>query len=104
MTSTRDRLSRLVIEDQRLTVLQLLAEAKGYDLSRHVLSPALEQLGHRPSTAALRTLLSWLEEQGMVTIKMIGEDLEVATLTSRGADVASGRASCPGIKRPPPDG
>ena len=94
--------ARLVAEDQRLAILRLLAEAEGYDLNRDILRAALAQLGHRPSLDRMRAQLAWLAEQGLIALRMAG-DIEVATLTERGADAACGRARIPGVRRPPPD-
>ena len=95
--------SAILSADLRLAVLRLLAEAAGYDLSELVLSSALAQFGHRPSGDVLRSELAWLEEQGLVTLRSAG-DVQVAELTSRGADAAAGRATVPGVARPPPGG
>ncbi len=45
--------------------------------------------------------LAWLAEQGLVENDDMG-GLVVATLTQRGADVAQGRVTVPGVKRPTP--
>jgi hypothetical protein len=45
--------------------------------------------------------LAWLAEQGLLTTKATG-DVVVATLLARGVDVAGGRATVPGVKRPLP--
>ena len=91
-----------VRRDQRLVTLQLLEQAEGYDLNAAILRSALAEFGHRPSAAALRAELGWLAEQGLITVRDIGA-LQVATLTERGADVAAGRATVPGVARPAPD-
>ncbi len=94
--------ARLVAEDLRLAVLRLLAEADGYDLNRDILRQAVAAFGHRPSLDVMRAQLAWLAEQGLIALRMAG-DIEVATLTERGADAACGRARIPGVRRPPPD-
>ena len=87
-------------EDLRLTVLQLLTEADGYGLNSAILKRALGDFGHHPSRDKLDTELHWLAEQGLVTLSAPG--LVVALLTRRGADVASGAARAPGVRRPDP--
>ena len=93
--------SRLVAEDQRLILLQLLDQAEGYDLNTNILSSALGEFGHRPSLDKLRAEIAWLEEQGLVETRLVGAIL-VAKATSRGLDAAHGRARIPGVKRPGP--
>ncbi len=90
-----------IAEDQRLVILRLLLEAQGYDLNSAILQTALAQFGHRPSRDQLHTALTWLSEQGLVTVHTTAS-IMVATLTSKGADVAEGRAHVPGVKKPSP--
>jgi len=49
----------------------------------------------------LHTDLAWLEEQGLVICQQPRAGW-IVTLTSRGGDVAEGRASVPGVARPQP--
>ena len=95
------KFANLVAEDQRLTILQLLDQAEGYDLNINILSSALGEFGHRPSLDKLRSELAWLEEQGLIETRNVGS-IVVAQATSRGLDVAQGRARAPGVKRPAP--
>ena len=88
-------------EDLRLTVLQLLAEADGYGLNSAIIKRALADFGHRPSGDKLDTEMQWLAEQGLLTVSTTA-GLVVALLTRRGADVASGAARTPGVRRPDP--
>lgn len=88
-------------EDLRLTVLQLLAEADGYGLNSAIIKRALVDFGHRPSHDKLDTELHWLAEQGLLTLSTAA-GLAVALLTRRGADIASGAARAPGVRRPDP--
>lgn len=88
-------------EDRRLVILRLLAEAQGYDLNSSILQTALTSFGHRPSRDQLHTELAWLAEQGLIKTHQVHSVL-VATLTSRGADVAKGLATVPGVKKPGP--
>lgn len=88
-------------EDRRLVILRLLSEAQGYDLNSSILQTALANFGHRPSRDQLHTELTWLAEQGLVKTHQVHSVL-VATLTSRGEDVANGLARVPGVKRPGP--
>ena len=57
--------------------------------------------GHRLSRDKVRTQLSWLQEQGLVTL-VDRAGCQIATLTTRGLDVATGNTTVPGVKRPRP--
>ena len=93
--------AQTLTEDLRLTVLQLLSEADGYDLNSAIIKRALADFGHRISEDKLHTELHWLAEQGLVDLSSAGS-LIVTKLTPRGADVASGAARAPGVRRPDP--
>lgn len=88
-------------KDIRLVTLRLLSEMPAYRSNSSVLTAALESYGHAVSRDQVKTELRWLEEQGLVTVDDMDTVL-VATLTERGGDVASGRASVPGVKKPGP--
>lgn len=97
MSSFRAR----VAEDRRLRILQILDQAEGYDCNEHVLRAELERFAHRPSLDVLRSELSWLEEQGLISTHSAGSMI-VAGATARGLDCAGGRARIPGVSRPDP--
>lgn len=90
-----------VAEALRLSILQLLDEAAGYELGDGVLVAALAEIGHHQSLDRLRIELSWLAEQGLVETRRVGA-LVIARVTERGVDVAQGRARVPGVRRPGP--
>jgi len=91
-----------ITEDRRLSVLLLLSESAAYSCNAFLLQTALADVyGHPTSLDQLRTDLAWLAEQGLLTTKATG-DVVVATLLARGVDVAGGRATVPGVKRPLP--
>ena len=89
-------------EDRRLVLLRLLAEQRGYRANSSVLHMGLEHLGVVASRDDVRTDLAWLAEQGLVTTADAVPGVTVATLTSRGGDVANGSAYVPGVSRPSP--
>jgi len=93
--------AQLLSEDRRLVILRLLSAAPEYTLNAFVLRPGLEAVGHSISADQLATELAWLAEQGLVDLEAV-VNVAVARLTSRGADVASGRVVTPGVKRPEP--
>jgi len=88
----------------RLTIVQLLAQDPGYDLNETILGKLVNEFGYELSKDGLRTHLAWLAEQGLVTVRMVAERLQVAKLTSRGNDAAYGRINAPGVARPTPEG
>ncbi len=91
----------LVTSDMRLVILRCLNEDPGYDLNESMLQAMLEALGHNVSRDRVRTELAWLAEQSLVIVDSV-VNIQVATLTQRGADVAAGRSTVPGVKRPRP--
>lgn len=89
-----------ISEHLRITLLRLLLDDPDYTQNDSLLTDLTENYGFTPSRDKVRTELAWLAEQGLVTLdegKII-----LATLTERGADVARGRVSVPGVKRPSP--
>lgn len=90
------------IEHVRLGILRVLAEAPGYAANDSVLTSALNALGLTVTRDQMRTQLSWIEEQRLITTIAPTATLTVATITERGADVAKGVAVVPGVQRPSP--
>lgn len=89
-------------EDRRLSLLLVLLETPGYSANAFLLQSAVLGIyGHSASIDQIKTDIAWLAEQGLATARATG-DVMLATLTTRGADVASGRASVPGVKKPLP--
>lgn len=87
-------------QDQRLVLLRSLSDCGG-DANESVLQTCLDTYGHRLSRDAVRSHLAWLDEQGLCSTKDVAGCL-VATVTGRGLDVAEGRSTVPGVKRPRP--
>ncbi|TVP08640.1 ArsR family transcriptional regulator [Shewanella sp. KCT] len=92
-------LQDIMKEHQRLVILRMLTEVAGFDLNESILQDGLIVYGLDISRDGLRTQLAWLEEQGLIRLEKLG-GTQKAVLTSRGEDVATGRAVVPGIKRP----
>ena len=88
-------------EDRRLRLLQLLSKSSGYKANENLLVAGLHAVGHMDSTDLVRTELSWLHEQGLVTIDNIA-GLSIVTINARGVEVATGLAIVPGVKLPGP--
>ncbi len=89
----------LLSEDQRLVILRSLKDMAGYEANESIIDACLDTFGHNISRDAVRTHLAWLEEQGLISIRAV-LDCQVAKLTGRGEDVATGQALVPGVKRP----
>lgn len=91
-----------ITEDRRLSLLLVLRETPGYSANAFLLRDAIHDIyGHSASIDQIRTDVAWLAEQGLVTAKNSG-DVQLAALTGRGVDVALGRATQPGVKKPMP--
>nr|WP_067289841.1 hypothetical protein [Marinobacterium profundum] len=88
-------------EDRRLVILRLLAEDADYRVNSSILQQGLDMFAHSVSRDKLHTELNWLAEQDLIKCEPVASVL-VVTLTQRGLDVAQGRASVPGVKRPGP--
>jgi hypothetical protein len=91
--------SHLVTEDRRLVILRVLSESGGYSANEYLVNTMLANFGHQVGRDRLRNDLSWLEEQELIELKVIG-DVYISTLKARGQDVAEGKATCVGVKRP----
>ncbi len=87
----------------RLTLLRLLSEQQGYKANSSILTDAADRVaGFAATRDQIKTELSWLAEQGLVTNSNAIEGLIVAKITERGIDVAKGLASVPGVQKPAP--
>ena len=88
-------------ESRRLALLRLLAEDTDYAINSSLLQDGLALYSFNISRDKLHSEIAWLAEQDLVTYEPIKEILNVK-LTQRGLDVAQGRATVPGVKRPGP--
>lgn len=88
-----------VREEQRLVLLRLLHEMPRYQSNSSLLCTGLARFGLAMTRDQVKTELHWLRDQGLVEIQDVGS-VTVATLKDRGADVATGMSTVPGIKRP----
>ncbi len=87
--------------DRRLVLLRGLEAAVQYRGPALLLRRFCDAVGHVVSAERIETDLAWLAEQGLLTLDT-GAGVTVATLTTRGLDVATGRAKCPGVAQPQP--
>src|SRR6218665_2231082 len=88
-------------QDRRLVLLKGLEGATQFTSNSFVLGRYAAAVGHSVSADRLSTDLTWLQEQGLVELEKNGAVL-VAKLTMRGLDVATGRATVPGVQKPQP--
>jgi len=88
-------------EDRRLVTLRLLAEDQDYTINSSILQQALGLWGHAVSRDRLHADIAWLAEQGLVSYETLAS-VYVVKISARGLDVAKGRATVPGVKRPGP--
>ncbi|WP_328184642.1 VpaChn25_0724 family phage protein [Marinobacter sp. OP 3.4] len=89
-------------EGRRLGILRILSRRNQFTTNEYSLSDELGgNYGHVVSRDQLHTDLAWLEEQGLVICQQPRAGW-IVTLTSRGGDVAEGRARVPGIAQPRP--
>lgn len=89
-------------ENQRLLILQALREDTDYTLNEIMLQIFLAEVGERISIDLIRTHLSWLAEQGLVTVEKVRE-MHIGKITNHGVDVACGVTRQPGVARPRPE-
>ncbi|MDK2955401.1 MAG: hypothetical protein PWQ57_897 [Desulfovibrionales bacterium] len=97
----KDSYGAVVSEHLRITVLRLLTEWPGYTLNESVLVDLSRDYGFSPSRDRMRTECAWLAEQGLVVVDGPAH-CRIVQLTERGGDVAAGRTTVPGVKRPGP--
>ncbi len=95
-------LKDILQKDQRLVILRVLSEMAGYSANESILDDAMDSLGHNVSRDKVKTEMNYLEEQGLLTLEESFGTM-VATITSRGLDVATGQATHHGVKRPRPE-
>ena len=93
--------SRRIAEAARLAILSELARAPGYEANHAILRSALADVGLHTSTDTVLAHLTWLDEQGLITVRDI-DPFRVARLTERGRDVAEGLSVVPGVAQPEP--
>jgi hypothetical protein len=94
-------LASLISANIRLILLRAMEEAPGYELNESILHTIVGKFGHNVSRDRIKTELSWLKEQDLVSYQEV-LGYYVATLTQRGLDVSAGRATVPGVDRPSP--
>ncbi len=97
MTKYTDTISK----HRRLTILKFLADSPEYTSNASILEHVCNDFGVASSRDQVMGELDWLQEQGFVTYEDNGS-FRVATVTSRGVDIAKGKARNAGVQRPRP--
>jgi hypothetical protein len=93
----------IVDGEQRLAICQLLEQDPDYSHNEHVIKRAMQMMGHNIGSDLLRNHLTWLQEQGLVSVDRENvPTVWVVKLTVRGQDAALGRTLIPGVARPGP--
>ncbi|OSK94373.1 VpaChn25_0724 family phage protein [Escherichia coli] len=90
----------ILTQDRRLVILRSLMDCNN-EANESILQDCLDAYGHNVSRDVVRGQIDWLAEQQLVTVENL-RGFYVVTLTSRGQDVAEGRARVAGVKRPRP--
>lgn len=98
---SQNQYAEAVTADIRYTALRALSTDPDYSHNEGVIQSALRALGHAVSRDRVRTELSWMAEQGLITVDTVS-GVMVARLTDRGADCAAGLTHIPGVRRPRP--
>lgn len=98
MSLAQDIAAKLLGE-QRLAVLQLLADQPSGSANDAVLAEALNAMGHVVSRDRMREMIFWLQGQTALHVLdlRMSSGLIVATLTERGHDIARGRSRIAGV-------
>jgi ABC-type branched-subunit amino acid transport system ATPase component len=94
---------QLMAEHRRLTILRALASPKsGGESNDSILQSVAVDAGIASSRDQIRSALTWLEEQDLVTLRPLESGTLVASISQRGIDVARGLVTVPGVRRPSP--
>ena len=102
MNDPRSAIINATQQHLRLIILRLLEGSRGYASNDSVLVDVIPSLGLTPTRDQVAGTLTWLDEQGLVSVEIVAGDLRVVKLTQRGVDVARGMGEHPGVKRPSP--
>lgn len=94
-------LAARIAENRRLCMLKTLEELPDYRANESLLHQMVEEFAFSATRDQIRGDLAWLGEQCLVDLSDIA-GVMIAKITGRGLDVATGRASVPGVKRPEP--
>jgi DNA-binding transcriptional ArsR family regulator len=94
-------LAQRLAENLRCSLLRALNEAPGYRANDSLLHDIAMEFALMVSRDQVRTELSWLRDQGLVTLEELAS-VYIVQITGAGIDVATGNRIVPGVKRPQP--
>ncbi|BAE73597.1 hypothetical protein SGGMMB4_00784 [Sodalis glossinidius str. 'morsitans'] len=89
----------ILTQDQCLVIVRSLNDYHG-ELNESVFQDCLEAYGHKVSRACVRVLLAWLAKQDLLRLDTLPGGYLVAHLCGSGQEVAEGRATVLGVKKP----
>jgi len=92
----------ILTADRRYLILKALSASASYTAHSLLLLKFVDGLGQKPSMDQINGDIQWLHDQGLLTATPSGIADQIATITSRGLDVAEGRSIYPGVRRPSP--
>lgn len=101
LSAFKARIRQELRADRRLRILQILLHTPAYQTNENVLQCLLYVLGHCISGDALRSDLTWLQEQGLIDVHE-AHCLWVARLLDRGEEFCRGGVTQNGIAKPKP--
>lgn len=90
---------RPVVDNRRLAILRILAQAPAYAAPASVIQDFLNDMGINASRDMVQADLAWLDEQNLVNLQ-IDQGVYGAFAYSRGIEAAEGKVSIPGITKP----
>lgn len=84
---------------RRLAILRHLERCTDYTSNASILTDVLDGVGVTSSRDQVITEIAWLAETGLATYEDKG-DFVIVEATSRGIEIARGRATHPDVQRP----
>ncbi|MFV1637929.1 MULTISPECIES: hypothetical protein [Phaeobacter] len=97
MSAYQDTLSK----HRRLTILIFLSDSPEYTSNASILVDVCNSYGVATTRDQVMGELDWLSEQGLASVTDNGL-FRIATATSRGVEIAEGKARHSGVQRPRP--
>lgn len=88
---------------RRLSILRVLSESPEYRANDSLLAMVVNDFGIVSTRDQIRTDVTWLRDQGFVTVRETA-GVMVVTLSEAGGEVADGRRTDPGIAKRTPKG
>ncbi|MGR3435257.1 MAG: VpaChn25_0724 family phage protein [Shimia sp.] len=88
-------------ERRRLCVLQYLAASPQYRAQAPILKDQCNRLGIPTTADQMAACTAWLSEMELVELEA-ASDVEIARITRRGREVATGQVRLPGVMPPDP--